>query len=126
MKFYKTVTQRKLTEHLEHSDSESYSDTDREPKSDTNEIGNIEVVRCPAKQKKDSKKNLLLPKLRWNNNTTFISTLHKYDASSAGVRPGIFTEDLAEVDYFETMLLDHAMDTLTTETELCISSDFQI
>lgn len=34
---------------LEYSDNESYLDSDREPEGDIKEIGDFEVVRCPAK-----------------------------------------------------------------------------
>jgi hypothetical protein len=100
---------------IEHSNSESYLDTDRGPEVDRYEIGDIAVVRCLAKQKKISSKNLLLSKLRWNNNTNFIPTVHEFDASGSGVRPGISTEDSTEADYFKTMLFDHIVDVLTTE-----------
>jgi hypothetical protein len=35
----------------------------------------------------------VLSKLSWHNNKTFILTIHKFDASSIGMKSGIFTED---------------------------------
>lgn len=64
---------------MEHSNSESYSDSDREAEVDRDEIGDTEVVRCPAKQKKVSNENLLLSEIKWNNNTNFIPAVHEFD-----------------------------------------------
>jgi hypothetical protein len=58
----------------------------------------------------------LLSELRWSNVTNFIPTVHEFDASSSGVKSGIPTEDLNEVDYFKTMVPYHIVDVLTTET----------
>jgi hypothetical protein len=52
---------------MEHSSSESYSDTDREPEVSRYEIGSTLVVRCPAKQKKVSSENLLISFLQYMN-----------------------------------------------------------
>jgi hypothetical protein len=58
----------------------------------------------------------LYSELRWNNNAAFILALHDFDASNSGVKPDIFTEDSAEVNYFKIMLLVHIVDVLAAET----------
>jgi hypothetical protein len=63
-----------------------------------------------------SNEKLLHSELSWNINTTFILAVHDFDVSNSGVKPDIFTEDSAEMNYFKIMLPVHIMDVLVAET----------
>jgi hypothetical protein len=63
----------------------------------------LRFSRYPAKQKVYKKKNYC-----------FLS--HKFRVSSSDVKPGMFTEDTTEVEYFKIMLSDHTVHDFTTET----------
>jgi hypothetical protein len=54
--------------------------------------------------------------LTWNINRTFILAVHDFDASNSGLKPDIFTEDSAEVNYFRIMLPVHIVDVFSAKT----------
>lgn len=53
--------------------------------------------------------------LRENKNMNLISAVHDFDASSACVKPSIFSEDATEMDCIKTMLPDYIVNVFTTE-----------
>jgi hypothetical protein len=92
--------------YIEHSDSESYSDTDREVEFRRSEIGDVDILRCPTKQNKVSIENLLISFQQFMN---LMPEAHLWNLV-------YLFEDLTELDCFKTMLPDYTMDVFITET----------